>query len=229
MLDDERREFSFLDQMLLRYLTIVSQPFEENSYVIWLQGRKDCVIVDPGFEPDLILGEVDRYQLSPAAILNTHGHSDHIAGNGAMKKRWPNCPLVIGENETAKLIDPMQNLSGLFGYAITSPEADRTVREGEIYAVAGMELLVREIPGHSSGHVVFIWQQGTPAVVLGGDVLFAGSIGRTDFPDGDFDVLARGIREKLYVLPDDTIVLPGHGEATTVGREKKTNPFVRME
>jgi len=210
----------------LRIVTVVSRPFDENSYVVWREGERTCLVFDPGFEPELIFGELDRYQLAPAAILNTHGHSDHIAGNAAMKERWPDCPLVIGEHEIAKLSDPMQNLSGLFGLALTSPAADQAVSDNEQYSVAGFEFLVREIPGHSSGHVVFIAQREQPLVVFGGDVLFAGSIGRTDFPDGDFELLARGIREKLYRLPDDTIVYPGHGEPTTIGREKRTNPFV---
>jgi glyoxylase-like metal-dependent hydrolase (beta-lactamase superfamily II) len=210
----------------MRVVTVVSRPFDENSYVVWREGEQSCLVFDPGFEPDLILEELDRYQVTPAAILNTHGHSDHIAGNAAMKERWPNCPLVIGEHETDKLSNPAENLSALFGLSLTSPPADRTVRDGEQYSVAGFEFLVREIPGHSSGHVVFIVGDEQPMVVFGGDVLFAGSIGRTDFPDGDFELLAQGIREKLYKLPDDTIVYPGHGEPTTIGREKKTNPFV---
>ena len=211
-----------------RVLTLVSRPFDENSYVAWRDGESDCLIFDPGFEPDLILEAVQRHNLRPAAILNTHGHSDHIAGNAAMKECWPDCPLVIGVRETGKLSDPMQNLSGLFGISLISPPADQTVAEGDQYSVAGFEFLVREIPGHSSGHVVFISQMDTPLVIFGGDVLFAGSVGRTDFPDGDFDQLAAGIREKLYTLPDDTIVYPGHGEPTTIGDEKRTNPFVRV-
>ena len=210
----------------LRVVTVVSRPFDENSYVVWREGERSCLVFDPGFEPELIFNEIERNQLAPAAILNTHGHSDHIAGNAAMKERWADCPLVIGEHEIEKLSDPAQNLSALFGLALTSPAADRTVRDGEQYSVAGCEFLVREIPGHSSGHVVFISHDERPMVVFGGDVLFAGSIGRTDFPDGDFKVLANGIREKLYSLPDDTIVYPGHGEPTTIGREKRTNPFV---
>jgi glyoxylase-like metal-dependent hydrolase (beta-lactamase superfamily II) len=210
----------------MRLVTVVSRPFEENSYVAWRVGRSDAIVVDPGFEPDPILEALERYHLTPAAILNTHGHSDHIAGNGALKERWPGCPLVIGVNETAKLTDPMQNLSGLFGLALTSPPADQTVADQDQYSVAGFEFLVQEIPGHSSGHVVFISKQDRPTVVFGGDILFAGSIGRTDFPDGSFEQLSQGIREKLYTLPDDTVVLPGHGEATTIGREKRSNPFV---
>jgi hydroxyacylglutathione hydrolase len=211
----------------LRVLAIVSRPFDENSYIAWREGSGECIVFDPGFEPDLIFEALDRNGLRPAAILNTHGHSDHIAGNFAMKQRWPDCPLVIGVHETDKLSDPMRNLSGLFGAELTSPPADATVADGDSYAAAAIELLVREIPGHSSGHVVFISEHDRPMVVFGGDVLFAGSVGRTDFPDGDFDQLARGIREKLYTLPGDTIVYPGHGEATTIDREKRGNPFVR--
>ncbi len=210
-----------------RVLTIVSRPFDENSYVVWREDQPDCIVIDPGFEPDLIFEAVERYRLRPVAILNTHGHSDHIAGNAAMKERWPDCPLVIGEHETEKLTDPMQNLSGQFGLSLTSPPADQTLAEGDQYSVAGYEFLVREIPGHSSGHVVFISQTDSPPIVFGGDVLFAGSVGRTDFPGGNFDQLAQGIREKLYTLADDTIVYPGHGEPTTIGQEKRSNPFVR--
>jgi glyoxylase-like metal-dependent hydrolase (beta-lactamase superfamily II) len=109
--------------------------------------------------------------------------------------------------------------------ALTSPAADRTVGEGDVVEAAGFTFDVHEIPGHSIGHVVYVLRSA-PRIVLGGDVLFRESIGRTDFPDGSFDLLARGIREKLYRLPDDTIVLPGHGGPTTIGHERRSNPFV---
>ncbi|MCG8585787.1 MAG: MBL fold metallo-hydrolase, partial [Pirellulales bacterium] len=128
----------------LRYASIVSVPFEENSYVVHLEGRDDCLIVDPGFEPDKIFAHIDEHQLTPVAILNTHGHSDHIAGNGAMKERWPDIPLVIGENEKEKLTDPMQNLSGQFGLPLTSPPADTTLADGGTYSAAGMDFDVYE-------------------------------------------------------------------------------------
>jgi hypothetical protein len=164
--------------------------------------------------------------IEPAAILITHGHSDHIAGNTALKRHWPGCPIVIGEVESPKLTDPMLNLSALFGLPMTSPPAEVTVKEGDIYEAAGFRLKVLEIPGHTTGHVVYKIEDCEPPVVFVGDVIFAGSVGRTDFPDGDFKQLARGIQEKLFVLPEETLLYPGHGSETTVGKEKRTNPFV---
>jgi hydroxyacylglutathione hydrolase len=207
-------------------LTVTSRLFQQNCYIAWLEGRSDCLVVDPGLEPARIIRAIEEHGLTPAAILNTHGHSDHIAGNGAMKERWPECPLAIGANEVEKLSDPEKNLSARFGMPIISPPADRLVSEREIIDYAGFTLEVREIPGHSSGHVVFVWHTGQPPIVFGGDVLFAGSIGRTDFPDGSFEQLTDGIHKKLFTLPDDTVVHSGHGSATTIGHEKHTNPFV---
>jgi glyoxylase-like metal-dependent hydrolase (beta-lactamase superfamily II) len=207
--------------------TIVSSDFQENAYVAHLRGRSECLIVDPGLEPLRILAHLDHHGLVPAAILNTHGHMDHIAGNQAIKKRWPQCPLVIGAGDAGKLISPRSNLSAIFGLPVTSPPADVTVEEGNVYSAAGFDLEVLAIPGHSTGHVVFLWKTHDPHIAFVGDVIFAGSIGRTDFPDGDFEALAEGIRTKLYTLPDSTILYSGHGPATTVGKEKRHNPFVR--
>ncbi len=205
---------------------VVSAPFEENTYIAHLEGRDDCLVVDPGLEPEEILGYLDKQKLTPAAILITHGHSDHIAGNGRLKERYPDCPIVVSHGDAAKLTDPALNLSGAFGAHLVSPPGDVLVGEGDVYSAAGFDLDVVEIPGHSSGHVVFIWRGSDPIVVFGGDVLFAGSIGRTDFPDGSFETLAANIHSKLFTLPDGTNVLPGHGRVTTIGEEKRNNPFV---
>jgi len=207
---------------------VVSAPFDENTYVIWQKNRLDCLVVDPGFGPEQILGFLDRQTLVPAAILNTHGHSDHIAGNAAFKERWPECPLIIGHGDAAKLTDAELNLSAQYGLPIISPPADRTVRAGDQLSAAGFDLEVREIPGHSAGHVVFIWNDNSPKVAFVGDVIFRGSVGRADFYDGDADQLIAGIHSKLFDLPDETILLPGHGAETTVGREKLSNPYLRV-
>jgi len=206
-------------------ITVVSLPFEQNGYIARRHGRDDCLVIDPGLEPEKILRRLDDHKLAPAAILNTHGHSDHIGGNAALKKRWPGCPLVIGSGDAAKLTDPWLNLSGAFGASLVSPAADVTVNDGDSYEAAGFALQVRTIPGHTTGHVVYLWEGQVPPVVWVGDVIFAGSVGRTDFPDGNHRQLILGIRSKLFTLPEQTILLPGHGPATTVGEEKRNNPF----
>lgn len=210
----------------IEHTVVVSQLFGENAYIAWRPGRADCLVIDPGLEPEAILHELQQRQLVPAAILNTHGHADHIAGNGMLKDQWPQAPLAIGRGDAPMLVDPVLNLSAQFGFAITSPAADRLLAEGDVVEAAGFSLDVHEIPGHSPGHVVFVCRQVQPFVVFGGDVLFAGSIGRTDLPGGSFATLARGIQAKLFSLPDETIVLPGHGPPTTIGHERETNPFV---
>jgi glyoxylase-like metal-dependent hydrolase (beta-lactamase superfamily II) len=208
----------------LQIRTLVSMPFEENSYVLWRPGSADAVVIDPGLEPDLIVDCLRQEGLTVRAILNTHGHADHIGGNQALKQVAPDVPLLIGAGDAVMLTDAQANLSAAFGLPITSPPADRTVTEGETVELAGMSFLVREIPGHSPGHVVFI-HCASPIQVFGGDVLFRGSIGRYDLPGGDGRLLLEGIRRKLFTLPPDTIVYPGHGPVTTVGYEKETNPF----
>jgi glyoxylase-like metal-dependent hydrolase (beta-lactamase superfamily II) len=173
-----------------------------------------------------VIDWIDERELTPVAILLTHGHSDHIAGNAALRERWPSLPILIGREDAAKLTDPTGNLSAAFGLALVSPPADRRLDDGDVLELAGFSLTVIAIPGHSCGHVVFRTDDTSPRLVFGGDVLFLEGIGRTDFPDGDFAALAAGIRDGLYTLPDDTIVFPGHGDTTTVGHERRQNPFV---
>ncbi len=210
--------------MRLQIQTIVSMPFAENTYVAWQDGRADCVVIDPGTEPGAILEFLRDRGLTPAAILNTHGHADHIAGNAALKAAYPEAPLVIGAGDEPLLSDPDLNVSRPFGFEIVSPPADKLVREGDTLLFAELTLDIREIPGHSPGHIVYVVRDA--GLVFGGDVLFRGSIGRTDFPGGSFETLAAGIRAKLYTMPDETVIYPGHGPVTKVGHEKRTNPFV---
>ena len=117
---------------------VLSVPFEENAYVVHLPERSDCLIVDPGFEPEKIIEHLERRGLTPAAILITHAHADHIAGNDAIKNRWPACQLVIGADEAAKLADARLNLSAMFGLNVVSPPADVTLQDGEPYTAAGI-------------------------------------------------------------------------------------------
>ena len=213
---------------VLQIHTIVSMPFEENTYVVWQTGRRDALVIDPGLEPDLILSFLQEERLKPAAILNTHGHADHIGGNAALKRAFPQAPLIIGANEVQLLSDANANLSAPFGFPIISPEADRLVREGDIIDAAGITLEVLDIPGHSPGHVVYL-VRGEPNLVFGGDVLFREGVGRFDFPGSNGKLLFQGIREKLFSLPADCVVYPGHGPVTTVGHEQRSNPFLSGE
>ena len=176
--------------------TVVSMPFDENTYIVNWTGQNDCAVFDPGFEPDAIVEYLEKNSLVPAAIVCTHGHSDHIAGNAEMKRRWPVCPLVIGAGDAPKLTDPDLNLSAPFGFPMTSPPQDRTLCEGDRFGAAGLEFEVLEAPGHSIGHIVLLCKQVQPWRLFGGDVLFAGSIGRTDFPDGQTLDATASIRKK---------------------------------
>ncbi|MFI4875859.1 MAG: MBL fold metallo-hydrolase [Blastopirellula sp. JB062] len=203
---------------------VISMPFDENTYVVRKSGSPECVVVDPGLEPDKILDFLSDRQLTPVAILNTHGHSDHIGGNASLKKTYAELPLIIGRGDAEKLTDPQKNLSAGFGVALISPPADQVVDEGEVLSLAGIEFEVRDAPGHSSGHVIFVIHDAK--VILGGDVLFAGGIGRTDFFDGDFGALRDAIHQKMFTLPGDFVVYPGHGPETTIAAEIADNPFV---
>lgn len=205
--------------------TIVSMPFAENTYIVWRPQSTDALVIDPGLEPDAILDLLAEQGLKPAAILNTHGHADHIGGNEALKQAFPEAPLVVGVNEARLLIDADANLSAAFGLPIVSPPADRLLYEGEKLDYAGIALEVIDLPGHSPGHVVYLYRSD-PCILFGGDVLFRDGIGRADFPGSNGKLLVDGIRTKLFALPDDTVVYSGHGPTTTIGREKKSNPFV---
>lgn len=204
---------------------VESRQFGQNAYVVRRKGSNQALVVDPGFETAPILDLCRRDGIDVVAILNTHGHIDHIAGNAALKAAFPAAPLVIGANEADLLTDPVKNLSEPFGMPLVSPPADRLVQHGEHAEFAGIAFEVREIPGHSPGSVVFVCRDHEPPLAFVGDVLFAGSVGRTDF-DGDGPGLLAGIKARLFDLPEETLVLAGHGPPTTIGAERRSNPFV---
>jgi hydroxyacylglutathione hydrolase len=209
----------------LRVAVVTTRQFDQNTYVMGQSDRDEVVVVDPGFDSDRLLAHLTAKKLTVAAILLTHGHVDHIAGVERLKAFAPDAPIVIGRIDAPMLSDAALNLSAGFGVPVTSPPAERLLDDGEVVELAGLTFEVRHIPGHSPGSVVFVFTDD--GAVIAGDVLFNGSVGRTDFPGGSSKQLLDGIRAKLYTLPGATRVFPGHGPPTTVGEELATNPFTR--
>jgi hydroxyacylglutathione hydrolase len=203
-----------------------------NCYIVADERTREAIVVDPGTESadetaDLV-SEIRRLGLSVVDIVDTHGHPDHIWGNDALKAAVGG-EVAIHELDGLKLTDPVRNGSTLFGLDVCVRPADRLLREGDVLRIGSVALTVLHTPGHSAGGIALLGD----GFVLVGDTLFAGSVGRTDLPCSSeegaisHDVLLRSIREKLFALPDDTVVLPGHGPSTTIGAEKRGNPYVR--
>jgi len=192
-------------------------PFVTNCYVVREGG--EALIVDPGEFPQELADAIEGYTVK--TVVNTHCHCDHCGGNGEVLKRT-GAELVCHEDELPLLrAVPQQGM--MFGVPFPpSPEPTRTIGEGDTVNVGGVELQVRFTPGHSPGHIVLVGD----GFVLAGDVLFAGSIGRTDLPGGSHQQLLKSINTKLLTLPDETVVYSGHGPATTIGAERRTNPFL---
>ncbi|MGZ6519897.1 MAG: MBL fold metallo-hydrolase [Bacteroidia bacterium] len=202
-------------------------PFQENTYLIY-NAKKQCWIVDPGmYSVEEVAHFVDflaKHELQPQAIINTHAHIDHILGVQALVDKY-NIPFSIHKNEQP-ILDNAAGTAALFGFEMNKvPKQDSYIAENEILKLGDDTLEIRFTPGHSPGSIIFYYQPGN--WVIGGDVLFAGSIGRTDLPGGNFDTLINSIRTQLFTLPDNTIVLPGHGSATKILQEKSHNPFLQ--
>ncbi|MBX3389578.1 MAG: MBL fold metallo-hydrolase [Phycisphaeraceae bacterium] len=200
-------------------------PFETNCYVVSEIGSTECFIVDAGFGSAQLAEIVREGKLKPIALVLTHAHLDHIAGARLLRETFPELPIWIHENETQWLLDPELNLSAAAGMPVTAPKCDRGLRDGDQLDLPGGPWKVLHTPGHSPGSVT-LWS-ANHGVAFVGDALFAGSIGRTDFPGCSFQDLSKSIRERLYTLPPETRCFPGHGPQTDIGREMKSNPFVR--
>lgn len=205
--------------------TLVFNPFSENTYLLYDE-TKECIIIDPGCytseEQDHIKKEIEEESLIVVGLLNTHCHIDHVLGNSFIKNTF-NVPLQIPEEDEATLA-AVPSYAATYGFpAYEHTDADLFIKPNQIISFGHSEVKSLFVPGHTAGHVAFVNE--TEKICIGGDVLFDGSIGRTDLPGGDFDVLIRSIREQLFNLPDDTIVYSGHGPTTTIGHEKHSNPF----
>jgi len=202
--------------------------FAENTYILY-DDTKDCVIFDPGCsnsdEKNQLVDFIKANGLKPIKLVNTHCHIDHVLGNKFVSEKY-GLPLISHKGESVVLAMQPQ-ISAMYGVAYDpSPEITEFLDDGDVLHFGSTALKVLFTPGHSPASISFYNEESQ--VLIGGDVLFQGSIGRTDLPGGDFETLAKSIREKLYVLPDEVVVYSGHGPSTTIGVEKRTNPFVKL-
>ncbi|GHE58887.1 MULTISPECIES: MBL fold metallo-hydrolase [Roseivirga] len=208
--------------------TFTFNPFMENTYVVYEEGKG--VIIDPGcFDPaeeSQLVSYIERESIHIEKILNTHGHIDHVLGN-AFAMRQFNAPLYIGENDldTLRSVEAYAPSYGFQKYTPSQP--DFFLKEGDTVEVGSGQLEVLFVPGHAPGHIAFYNRKD--GFLIGGDVLFHESIGRTDLPGGNYDTLIASIREKFFKLNDETLVYPGHGIPTTISHEKKYNPFCAIQ
>jgi len=210
----------------LHYFTF--NGFQENTYILYDE-TKQCVIIDPGCysneEQQTLSTFITDNNLTPVKLLNTHGHIDHVLGNNYVAYKY-NIGLEIHEKDLPTL-HATPEYGHLYGFNIDpSPEPTHLLKDGEIVSFGNSKLEVLFTPGHSAGHVVFVSHEDE--FIINGDVLFQGSIGRTDLPGGDYNTLINSIKSKLFTLPDNYKVYTGHGASTTIGFEKSNNPFLNQ-
>ena len=198
-------------------------PIMANCFVIGCAESREGAVIDPGADPDRIMDVVQRAELKITRIINTHGHFDHVGANREIK-RLTDAELIIHPLD-APMLTQLDQMAGAFGMSVeNSPPPDRTVEEGDEVQVGHLTLSVLHTPGHTPGGISL----HVDGHVFVGDTLFQGSIGRTDFPGGDYDTIIRSIRENLFPLGDQVVVYTGHGPETAIGTEKQFNPFARL-
>jgi glyoxylase-like metal-dependent hydrolase (beta-lactamase superfamily II) len=202
---------------------IVVSEFGTNCYLVAAAEGEEAVVIDPGANAREILQVIEQKKLKVNKIINTHGHCDHIGANREIKGQT-GAQILIHRLGAPLLTDPVANLSRFFSSPVASPPADILLEEGNVVKVGGLSLKVLFTPGHSPGGISLL----VPGkAVFAGDTLFQGSIGRTDFPGASLELLLESIRQKLLILGEETVVYPGHGEITTVGQERRENPFLK--
>lgn len=205
-------------------------PFMENTYVVWDTATKDAIVIDPGnytdYENDAIYNFIREQSILVRHILNTHCHLDHIFGNGFLKNKFGESELIIPEKEYTLYTKAVYQ-ADIFGVEMNRPpEPDRFFVDGEKILVGQTSFIVLSTPGHTADGKSFYSESS--GVCFSGDTIFRESIGRTDLPGGSFNVLISTIKEKLFVLPDKTIILTGHGEKSSIGHERVHNPFFKL-
>lgn len=197
-------------------------PVATNCYTIVNEETKESILIDAADRnSSRLLAASEEAGATPVAMLITHAHFDHTDGIPAVRSKYPDVEVIIGENDAPLMEDPILNLSLSFMGEAFSTKADRTVADGEEIELIGLKIKCIEVPGHTVGGMCYYIPELN--VLFDGDTLFCGSVGRSDFPTGDGDLLIKSIREKLFVLPDDTKVLPGHDAQTTIHTEKVGN------
>ncbi len=205
----------------MKYKIIIVGALETNCYLVYCEETRACAIVDPGAEPERIFPEIFEEGLTPIVLINTHGHIDHIGANMDIKDHF-GVPLYIHAGDSPMLGKIQQLELSLFLGAKDSPPADHLMTDGEEIRIGNGSLRVLHTPGHSPGSVSLLGD----GFLLSGDTLFMEGVGRTDLPGGSQKQLEQSIREKIMTLPDETVVLPGHGPHTTVGQERANNSFL---
>jgi glyoxylase-like metal-dependent hydrolase (beta-lactamase superfamily II) len=204
----------------------IFNPFQENTYLLY-DDTKEAIIVDAGCSNDeeceALAGFIEKHQLKPVAQILTHGHIDHVMGLEFVWEKYGLKPLA--HEDVVPFLKSAPDQAHMFGVTIGTPVMpDHFLKEGDEVKFGNSQLEVLHTPGHAAGHLCFVSR--SQKFVLSGDVLFRGSIGRTDLPTGDYDLLEESIRTKLYTLPEEYVVYPGHGTETSIGIEMKSNPFV---
>ena len=209
--------------MSIKYQLVPVTPFEQNCTILWCSETMKAAIVDPGGDIPRILVAIEQNAVLPERILVTHGHIDHAGGVAELAERL-GIPVEGPQREDAFWIEGMPAQSKVYGFpGVRSFVPDRWLEQGDTVRFGNIELKVFHCPGHTPGHVVYFDEAGR--LLLVGDVLFKGSIGRTDFPKGDFDTLIASIHGRLWPLGDDVAFISGHGPMSTIGFERRTNPF----
>lgn len=209
---------------MLRYHTLAVTAFAQNCSIVWCDQTMEAAVIDPGGDLARIEAEIARRGLRPVALWLTHAHIDHAGGTAELARRL-SLPIVGPHPGDRFWIDGLPQQSAMFGFPPAERfEPTRWLEDGDTVQVGRCTLQVRHCPGHTPGHVVFHSSEARRVFV--GDVLFVGSIGRTDFPQGNHAQLLASIRERLWPMGDDTVFIPGHGPEGTLGEERRFNPFV---